>query len=63
MAYEKDGYTWMEEPLSELIKPTRLRQIRLDAIRKQRKTTATASPFLLDTLDDKKGIGCALCFI
>lgn len=63
MAYEKDGYTWMEEPLSELIKPARLRQIKLDAIKKQRKTTAAASPFLLDTLDDEEGIGCASCFI
>jgi hypothetical protein len=63
MAYEKDGYTWMDEPLTDLIRPVRLRQIKLDAIKKQQKTTAATSPFLLDTLDDEEGIGCASCFI
>lgn len=63
MAYEKDGYTWMEESLTDLIRPERLRQIKLDAIKKQRRSTATASPFLLDTLDDEEDIGCASCFI
>jgi hypothetical protein len=63
MAYEKDGYTWMEEPLTELIKPERIRQIKLDTLKKQRKTTTAASPFLLDTLDDEEDIGCASCFI
>jgi 3'-phosphoadenosine 5'-phosphosulfate sulfotransferase (PAPS reductase)/FAD synthetase len=63
MAYEKDGYTWMEEPLTELIKHERIRQIKLDTLKKQRKTTTAASPFLLDTLDDEEDIGCASCFI
>ena len=63
MAYEKDGYTWMEESLTDLTKPERIRQIKLDTIRKQQKTTAPASPFLLDTLDDEEGAGCASCFI
>lgn len=63
MAYEKDGYTWMEESLTELIRPERIRQIKLDAIKKQRNTPTVASPFLPDTLDDEEGTGCASCFI
>ncbi len=41
LEYEKDGYTWMEEPLTELIKPARLRRIKLDALAKQRKPIAS----------------------
>lgn len=63
MKYEKDGYTWMEEPLSDLIKPERIRQIKLDALAKQRRTTFTTSAYLLDVLDDEEEIGCASCFI
>ena len=63
LAYERDGYTWMEESLTDLIKPARLRQIKLDAISKQRKTKGPASPYLLDILDDEEEVGCASCFI
>lgn len=63
LKYEKDGYTWMEESLTDLIKPARLRQIKLDAIAKQRRVTAAPSPFLLDVLDDEEEAGCASCFI
>ena len=36
MDYEKDGYTWIQgEPLSELIRPERVRQIKLEQIKKQ----------------------------
>lgn len=63
LAYERDGYTWMEESLTDLIKPARLRQIKLDAISKQRKAKAPSSAFLLDILDDEEEIGCASCFI
>lgn len=35
MEYEKDGYTWIQgEPLSELINPERVRQIKLEQIKK-----------------------------
>ncbi len=35
MGYEKDGYTWIQgEPLSELIKPERVSQIKLEQIKK-----------------------------
>ncbi len=63
LAYERDGYTWMEESLTDLIKPARLRQIKLDAIGKQRKAKGPASPYLLDILDDEEEVGCASCFI
>ena len=63
MKYEKDGYTWMEESLSDLIKPERIRQIKLDALAKQKKSTFSTSAYLLDVLDDEEEIGCASCFI
>jgi 3'-phosphoadenosine 5'-phosphosulfate sulfotransferase (PAPS reductase)/FAD synthetase len=61
--YEKDGYTWMEEPLSELIQPERIRKIKLDALAKQKRTPLNNSPYLLNVLDDEEEIGCASCFI
>lgn len=63
LAYERDGYTWMEESLSDLIKPARLRQIKFDAIKKQSKAKGSSSMFLLDILDDEEEVGCASCFI
>lgn len=63
MAYEKDGYTWMEESLTELTRPERIRQIKLDTIAKQKRTTFVDSPFLLDILGDEEEVGCASCFI
>ena len=38
LAYERDGYTWMEESLTDLMKPARLRQIKLDTIRSYEQT-------------------------
>ena len=36
MEFEKDGYTWNQnESLADLIKPERIRQIKLDIIRRQ----------------------------
>ena len=36
MEFEKDGYTWNQnESLADLVKPERIRQIKLDAIKKQ----------------------------
>lgn len=36
MDFEKGGYTWNQnESLADLIKPERIRQIKLDAIKKQ----------------------------
>ncbi|MEJ7662191.1 MAG: hypothetical protein WKG07_22805 [Hymenobacter sp.] len=61
--HEKDGYTWMEESLTDLIGPERIRQIKLDTIAKQQKTKFADSPFLLDVLGDEEEVGCASCFI
>lgn len=63
LAYEREGYTWMEEPLTDLIKPERIRKIKLDAISKQSKAKVQSSQYLLDILDDEEEIGCASCFI
>lgn len=64
MSYEKDGYTWIQgEPLSDLIKPERVRQIKLDHIKKTEAAAEKAkSSLLIDLLDDDE-INCANCFI
>ncbi|MBC6610959.1 phosphoadenosine phosphosulfate reductase family protein [Hymenobacter sp. BT507] len=63
MEYERQGYTWMEESLVELAKPERVRQIKLDAIKKASKKTASSSIYLLDIIDEAEEEGCASCFI
>ena len=63
MEFEKDGYTWIQgEPLPDLIKPERIRQIKLDIIKKQEAAKATnQGTTLVDILGDD--IMCANCFI
>jgi len=63
MEFEKDGYTWIQdEPLSELIKPERVRQIKLDIIKKQEAARASnQGTTLVDILGDD--IMCTNCFI
>lgn len=65
MEFEKDGYTWNQnESLEELIKPERIRQIKLDAIRKQEAQKKAGSGLLIDMLgDDDNDSFCANCFI
>ena len=64
MSYEKDGFTWMQdERLEDLINPDRIRQIKLDQIKKNEKKTIQQSPYLLDILGDTESDGCASCFI
>lgn len=65
MEFEKDGYTWNQnESLEELIKPERIRQIKLDAIRKQEAQKKAGSGLLIDLLsDDDNDAFCANCFI
>lgn len=61
MEYEKDGYTWNQgESLSDLIKPERIRAIKLDALRKQEAKKAKGCR-LADNVDDDAF--CANCFI
>ena len=64
MEYEKDGYTWIQgETLEELSRPERVRQIKLDFIKKQEKLkSANKSSLLIDLFDDDE-INCANCFI
>ena len=63
MEFEKSGYTWIQgEPLADLIKPERIRQIKLDIIKKQEAAKAKSqATTLVDILGDE--IMCANCFI
>lgn len=65
MEYEKDGYTWIQgETLEELSRPERVRQIKLDHIKKQSGLKAkSTSGLLVDMFDDDDEIPCANCFI
>ena len=65
MMYEKDGYTWIQgETLEELSRPERVRQIKLDYIKKQEGFKAKSTRGLLvDMFDDDDEIPCANCFI
>ncbi|MDE6569975.1 MAG: phosphoadenosine phosphosulfate reductase [Alistipes sp.] len=65
MEYEKDGYTWIQgETLEELSRPERVRQIKLDHIKKQAELKAkSTSGLLVDMFDDYDEIPCANCFI
>lgn len=67
MEYEKEQFMWnIEEPLSELIKPERIRAIKLDYIkRKTRIEKNKKSLKLRDILADgaEVDLACASCFI
>lgn len=64
MEYEKDGYTWIQgETLEELSQPERVRQIKLDYIKKQEALKARATSGLLVDMFDDNEIPCANCFI
>jgi len=63
MEFEKDGYTWNQnESLADLIKPERIRQIKLDTIKKQEAKLA-CSDKLIDMIEDDNDAFCANCFI
>ena len=63
MAFEKEGYTWNQgESLADLIKPERIRKIKLDAIKRQEELEAKQKgSTLADLFGDE--ILCANCFI
>nr|MBD5376837.1 phosphoadenosine phosphosulfate reductase [Bacteroides sp.] len=67
MEFEKDGYTWNQnESLADLIKPERVRQIKLDAIKKQEAKRQKGSGKLVDLFGDPEEDNeafCANCFI
>ncbi len=53
MDFEKGGYTWNQnESLADLIKPERIRQIKLDAIKKQEAKRQAGSCRLADNIGD-----------
>lgn len=63
MSFEKNGYTWNQgESLADLIKPERIRQIKLDIIKRQEANRKKKqSTNLVDILGDD--IMCTNCFI
>jgi 3'-phosphoadenosine 5'-phosphosulfate sulfotransferase (PAPS reductase)/FAD synthetase len=63
MEFEKDGYTWNQnESLAELCNPERVRQIKLDIIKRQEENRKQCKgTTLVDILGDE--IMCANCFI
>lgn len=63
MKFEKDGYTWNQnESLTDLIKPERIRQIKLDVIKRQEENKKkNKGTTLADIFGDE--IMCANCFI
>ena len=64
MEYEKDGYTWIQgEPLEKLIRPERIRQIKLDQIKKTEELKAKSKSKLLIDMFEDDDINCANCFI
>ena len=64
MSYEKDGYTWMpNEKLEDIIKTERIKQIKLDQLKRAEKNSNLKSPLLIDILQEDEGEGCAACFI
>jgi hypothetical protein len=66
MEYEKDGYTWIQgETLEELSRPERVRQIKLDHLKKQKRKNVPQKTGLLYEMfeEDENEIHCANCFI
>ena len=63
--YEKDGYTWSEEPLTDLMKPERVNQIKSNYIKKTERAKKHAQNQLnwKDEILNSEGIGCSSCFI
>jgi 3'-phosphoadenosine 5'-phosphosulfate sulfotransferase (PAPS reductase)/FAD synthetase len=63
--YEKEGYTWSEEPLNDLRQKDRVEQIKRDHyIRTQKSLTGTRnSSSWQEDIIAAEGEGCASCFI
>ena len=62
--YEKAGFTWSEEPLSELEKPQRVRFIKMDYIRRtEQKNRLNARLNWKEEILNSEGFGCSTCFI
>lgn len=65
LAYEKEGYTWMDEPLEDLAKPRRVAEIKRDYLKRAeriKKAKSDSSPYLMDSLMNESD-GCVACFV
>lgn len=66
MTYENEDelFTWIQnESLKELIKPERIKQIKLDHIKRTGKEKSQGSKLLMDKLIDAEDGACTACFI
>ncbi len=66
MKYENvdEGFTWVpNETLGELIKPERIKEIKLGHIMRSNKKESKPSPYLLDILEETERDGCNTCFL
>ena len=64
MEYEKSGYTWIQgERLSDLIHPERIRQIKLDFIKRSKQISSKKKDSRLVNMFEDDNINCANCFI
>ena len=64
-SYEKDGFTWAEESLTDLMKPERVNQIKANYIKKTERAQKHAQNQVnwKDEILNSEGIGCSSCFI
>ena len=64
MEFEKDGYTWNQgESLAELIRPERIRQIKLDVIKRQQENAKMGKGSSLVDILAGDDVLCTNCFI
>ena len=65
MKYEKDGYTWSEEPLADLMKPVRVENIKKEHWKRtERKKAASDSKVSWkEQVLQAEGQGCTSCFV
>ncbi|MDR7127692.1 3'-phosphoadenosine 5'-phosphosulfate sulfotransferase (PAPS reductase)/FAD synthetase [Algoriphagus sp. 4150] len=64
MAYEVDGYTWMqEETLEELAQPERVIAIKKEHYLRTHRTQSKSANNWQDDILAAEGVGCASCFI
>ena len=64
MEFEKDGYTWNQgESLAELIRPERIRQIKLDVVKRQQENAMMGKGSSLVDILAGDDVLCTNCFI
>lgn len=65
VAYETDGFTWMDERLEDLAEPRRVAQIKRDYVKRKERAASSkssGSSLLMDILGDDSE-GCIACFV